>query len=169
MNFDRDNSEQLIGTRMTRVYLFDLDGTLADLTHRLHHIKTPVLDTQGKMQPPNWDAFYAACVDDKPIQHMVDLLDAIANDNTVVYVTGRSDQCREQTADWMEKHDLPPGQLYMRKAGDHRQNHVVKAELVDRIIADGMQPVMAFEDRTQVVKMLRERGIPCLQVAEGDY
>jgi hypothetical protein len=35
---------------MTGCYLFDIDGTLADLSHRLHYIKP----AGG---PKNWDAF----------------------------------------------------------------------------------------------------------------
>jgi hypothetical protein len=38
----------------TRCYLFDLDGTLADCTHRLHRRK-------------HWRAFFAACTADSPI------------------------------------------------------------------------------------------------------
>ena len=37
----------------------DIDGTLADLHHRLHHIKN------GNK---NWDAFFAEVKDDLPIQ-----------------------------------------------------------------------------------------------------
>jgi hypothetical protein len=42
-------------------YLFDFDGTLADCTHRLHHIK-------GSRK--NWRAFFAACSKDGPIPHI---------------------------------------------------------------------------------------------------
>jgi len=45
----------------------------------------------------------------------------------------------------------------------------VKREMLDRIRADGYNPIMAFEDRSRVVKMWREAGIPCAQVAEGDF
>ncbi len=46
---------------------------------------------------------------------------------------------------------------------------IVKAELLDQIVADGFSPVMAFDDRNQVVEMWRARGIPCAQVAPGDF
>jgi hypothetical protein len=36
-------------------------------------------------------------------------------------------------------------------------------------LADGYEPIMVFDDRNQVVKMWRERGIVCAQVAEGDF
>jgi hypothetical protein len=45
---------------------------------------------------------------------------------------------------------------------------VVKAELLGRIVKDGYQPTMAFDDRDQVVEMWRAHGIACAQVAEGN-
>jgi len=34
------------------IYIFDIDGTLADVSHRLHYITGETKD---------WDAFFAAC------------------------------------------------------------------------------------------------------------
>jgi phosphoglycolate phosphatase-like HAD superfamily hydrolase len=142
-------------------YIFDIDGTLADCSHRLHFI-------QGV--PKLWDAFFEACVDDKPIEHVIHMADSLwISGAAIVYVSGRSDQVRRSTLDWLREHGLPAGKLYMRKQGDHRPDHVVKMELLDQLIADGYKPRMAFDDRNQVVKMWRERGIPCAQVAEGDF
>lgn len=59
--------------------------------------------------------------------------------------------------------------LRMRRAGDHRPDDIVKREILDQMRADGWRPVMAFDDRARVVKMWREAGIPCAQVAEGDF
>lgn len=144
-----------------RCYLFDIDGTIADLTHRLPHIQK---------EPKNWDGFFRACSNDAPISHMIALLHIIVDaDQTVVYVSGRSDSIREQTEDWLNEHVGFTGPLYMRKHGDHRPDNLVKSELYDQIRTDGYEPVMAFDDRDQVVKMWRSRGIPCLQVAEGAF
>ena len=146
---------------MSRCYLFDLDGTIADLTHRLPHIQKT---------PKDWDAFFAACPDDKPIPHIITLAaDLFGAGGSIVYVSGRSDQVRNQTQAWLDDHGLPPGRLYMRTAGDHRPDHQVKVELLELLRADGYQPVMAFDDRNAVVKMWRELGIPCAQVADGDF
>lgn len=142
-------------------YLFDIDGTLADCSHRLRHIR----DT-----PKDWRAFFAACPDDAPIPHMVNLAITLYDaDQRIVYVSGRSDECRAQTLAWLLAHGLPEAPLYMRKAGDHRDDDHVKAELLHALLADGWDPVMAFDDRSRVVKMWRGKGIPCAQVAEGDF
>lgn len=150
---------------MKRVYLFDIDGTLASVEHRKHLI-------DGTVTPKDWSAFYAACDQDAPIPHMIELARTLALDTDALFVTGRTDDVRDKTltwlkiqlGDWMTSEDL-----YMRPSGDHRADTIVKSELLDQIIAAGWTPVMAFEDRASVVTMWRERGVPCCQVAPGDF
>lgn len=142
-------------------YLFDIDGTLADCSHRLHHIQAV---------PKDWRAFFAACGDDVPIPHIVGLArDLWGAGQPIMYVSGRSDECRDLTVAWLARHGLPEGPLYMRKAGDYRADDIVKGELLDAIIADGWVPTMAFDDRDRVVTMWRARGVPCAQVAARDF
>lgn len=145
-------------------YIFDLDGTLADLSHRLHHIKTP-----GK--PKDWRAFFANVLDDAPIPHIVELYHFVSRKKPVVFVSGRSDEARGDTILWLVKHNfiIHANGLYMRTAGDQRPDYLVKYDLLQQLKADGWSPVMAFDDRDQVVKMWRENGIPCAQVAQGDF
>jgi hypothetical protein len=59
----------------------------------------------------------------------------------------------------------------MRNAGDHREDYIVKEELLDQIIArfPGQAIGGAFEDREQVVTMYRKRGLRVFQVAEGKF
>lgn len=152
----------------TPCYIVDIDGTIADASHRMHHIAGE-FDNQGMVKPKDWDAFFDACVDDEPIPHMVRLMDALVMHEDVLLVTGRSDRVRDLTEAWLKKYNICHEKLYMRKAGDHRPDDVVKSELLDQILADGYQPVFAFDDRNRVVKMWRERGVPCAQVADGDF
>ena|SRR5712671_1452820 len=147
---------------MKRCYLFDIDGTLADIRHRLHHIERT---------PKDWDAFFADCVDDLPFAHVCELArDLDRAGQTIVFVSGRSDRVRIETRQWICEHvvlfDRP---LYMRSQGDHRPDHVVKGELLEQVRADGYWPIMAFDDRNQVVEMWRAKGIPCAQVADGNF
>jgi predicted secreted acid phosphatase len=143
-----------------RCFLFDIDGTVANLSHRLHHIQKA---------PKDWDAFFDACRDDTPIAAIVSLAVHLQSTSTIVYVSGRSDRTRESTVWWLKQHGINNGPIYMRKEGDRRPDNIVKSELLDQILADGYEPIMVFDDRNQVVKMWRERGIVCAQVAEGDF
>jgi phosphoglycolate phosphatase-like HAD superfamily hydrolase len=146
---------------MKPCYIFDIDGTLADNQHRFHHIDKPDKD---------WDAYFAACGGDAPIPHMVRLArDLRVAGLEIVYVSGRSDVCREATLVWLAKSYLPRGQLYMRKQGDHKPDHELKVELLAQLRADGHEPIMVFDDRNRVVQAWRAVGIPCAQVAEGDF
>ncbi len=145
-----------------RCYLFDIDGTLADCHHRLHHIQK---------SPKDWRSFFAACLGDSPIPHIIELMDELHGAGArIVLVSGRSDECATQTLEWIQSHTSlidPP--LYMRKAGDFRDDTIVKVELLSRLRADGYEPIMAFDDRNRVVEAWRAAGVPCAQVAEGNF
>ena len=145
-------------------YIFDIDGTLADCSHRLPHI----VRTDGK--PKDWDAFFAGMRDDPPIKAIVTLARACIRGGWIlpIYVTGRGDEHRAVTEQWLLANRLS-GPLYMRKVGDRRDDHIVKAELLAELKADGWEPMIAFEDRKRVVDMWRAHGIICAHVAEGNF
>jgi len=159
----------------TPCYIFDIDGTLADLTHRLHFIK------DGKK---DWNAFKHFCFADKPIKHMIDLARRLywasrvgerdyayeGPEWAVVLMSGRNECQRDATEEWLEKVAcLPFTTLYMRADGDYRADDIIKAELLQRLRDDGYEPIMAFDDRDRVVAMWREQGVPCAQVAPGEF
>lgn len=144
----------------------DIDGTVCDLTHRLHWI-------QGK--PKNWRAFFANVRDDKPIQEVIDVVWLIMKKNLysprVVFCSGRPDHLRQDTIEWFNI-NMPWAnrcKLYMRKSGDHRSDDIVKEELLHEIRNDGYDPKIAFDDRDRVVDMWRRNGIRTFQVARGDF
>ncbi len=143
-------------------YAFDLDGTLADLTHRLPLIQN---------KPKDWPEFFRRCVDDKPIHHVVQLARCLQQTIPCIYVSGRSSAVHDQTLTWLEAQglDVAEGKLYMRAEGDYRADDIIKLELLAQIREDGWKPLMVFDDRDRVVKMWRANGIPCAQVAEGQF
>ena len=148
-----------------KTIVFDLDGTLAGITHRLHFIKDGNHD---------WDGFFAACVDDAPIPEMIALFQQLRRGkeigyNSLVIVSGRSDQVYDQTVDWLHKHNIMPDRLHMRREGDHRPDYKVKEEIFHMMVSQGHEILLAFDDRQQVVDMWRSNGIRCAQVAKGDF
>ena len=153
---------------MKNFIIFDIDGTLADISHRLHFI-------QGEKK--DWEGFYGAMDKDQPIYEMTLLLRLLIlttmtdTEYKVVFVTGRPEKYREKTMKWLDNivhiENLNE-RLFMRKDGDHRQDYVVKREIVEKLREQGSIR-MAFEDRDQVVQMYRSLGIRCLQVVDGDY
>lgn len=152
-------------------YLIDIDGTIADNQHRQWVLE----DNKFK---PDWELFFSKMGDDKPIPHMRELTKLLLNtyqetgeaQNYLIYVTGRPERFRAMTEGWLATHRFPKGDwMYMRPDGDHRPDHIVKLELLEQIRKDGFNPTMAFDDRDQVVRMWRMNGVPCAQVAEGDF
>lgn len=149
---------------MKKCFIVDIDGTLANAEHRLHHIQK---------KPKDWDAFFEGCSNDAPFPHMQFLICNMALTAYIIFMSGRPERTRDATEKWLRRHgfkyDLSPTVLYMRADGDRRDDSIVKFELLERARADGWEPIMAFDDRDRVVKMWRDNGIPCAQVAPGDF
>jgi predicted kinase len=145
---------------VTKAVIFDIDGTLADTTHRLHHIKA---------KPPNWDAFFDACASDPLIEPIRELARVMASQNyKIILVSGRTDKVRSLTEAWLAEHGVPYHELHMRAEGDHRQDTVVKSQILDSLLADGNEIQWVIDDRPSVVAMWRERGLTCLQCREWE-
>lgn len=140
-----------------RTAIIDIDGTLADCRHRLHH----VLPGQRR----DWEAFFAAMDEDDLIEPVAHVVRSMADQYKVVLCSGRPENYRAVTEAWLDRHSVPRDALYMRPAGDTRADHIVKAQILDGIKADGYDPFVVIDDRQSVVDMWRERGLICLQAA----
>jgi hypothetical protein len=141
------------------IIICDIDGTIADITHRLHFIEGETKD---------WDGFFKACVNDAPYVDIIEILNGLHQDSAdIIYITGRSDIVRWETGFWLDKFDAPVGGIRMRKAGDFRPDHEIKAEMLQGLTPDDVWFIL--EDRDQVVKMWRENGFRVLQVADGAF
>ena len=141
--------------------IVDIDGTLADLTHRLDYIKT---------EPKNWGAFFAGVGGDTVIEPIAMVVDDLRlQGNTIILCSGRSDDTLEDTEQWLADNNINYDMLLMRKAGDHRQDSLVKKDMLDYIRSCDLNPELAIDDRTQVVRMWRKEGLLCMQVAEGNF
>ena len=57
----------------------------------------------------------------------------------------------------------------MRQNSDRRPDDVIKAEIYETCIEPYYNVLYVFDDRDRVVKMWREKGLTCLQVAEGNF
>lgn len=90
----------------------------------------------------------------------------------IIFISGRSETARADTEAWIDRH-LPgvcPIGLHMRADGDIRKDAIVKRELYDANIHEQYEVVVVLDDRDQVVSLWRkELGLPCFQVAYGDF
>jgi phosphoglycolate phosphatase-like HAD superfamily hydrolase len=141
--------------------IFDIDGTLADTSKRVHHVIK---------YPKNWDAFHAESVNDDAHAHIVELAQMYQRRNYgILLCSGRDEAYRDLTIRWVVNAGVIFNRLYMRPAGDRRDDSIIKIELLAKMRVDGFEPFIAFDDRDRVVAAWREAGIPCLQVAPGNF
>ena len=136
----------------TDAIIVDVDGTIAIKGDRhiydgsLVHLDTP----------------------NEPIVKVVDSLYVYGFD--VVFTTGRWEQFRKQTEDWLEANmDVYYSDLFMRADGDYRADSIVKEEIYHDKIEPVYNVLLVLDDRDSVVKMWRSLGLTCLQVAEGNF
>ena len=132
--------------------IVDIDGTLAHMTGR---------------SPYDYTRVHADVVDEK-IQWLANNVarDAMAK---MIVLSGRKDDCRDETLKWLMENNIHFNHLLMRKSGDDRPDWIVKKEIYERYIKGKYNVLFVIDDRDQVVTMWRDEGLKCLQVAEGNF
>jgi len=153
---------------MRPLYIFDLDGTLALIEHRRHMLDAPDRE--------KWRRFYAACDKDEPNEPVIGTMERLRLSADVWIFSGRSDEVRDKTVAWLAQHtsflthELQGPMLTMRAAGDYTADDVLKRQWLDAmLVGDRRRLVAAFDDRDRVVAMWRDAGVPCFQVAPGEF
>lgn len=144
--------------------VFDLDGTLADVQHRMHFIRPnpPIDPVTGKKVKRRFDLFHHACVDDGVIEPVAYFYKKFVADPdvTVVVLSGRDIATLNATVDWFDRKGLPQPDEMLLKSGDQHTPDVEQKRInADRLEKKYGEPIaMVFEDRQRVVKMWKERG-----------
>ena len=190
--YERPTSEEgeldfrypLASGRQTDVVIVDIDGTIANTDHRLHFMKGP---------KKNWPGFFGAMDKDEPNDWCLEIVRSLIGAgryNKIIFCSGRPDNYREITENWLwrecdlvnqeyldeaESDDEKWGHdtyehLFMRPFNDSRKDDLIKEIILDfEILARGYKPIFAIDDRTQVVELWRRRGLVCLQCEKGDF
>ena len=135
---------------LPRCYVFDIDGTIADNSHR--------------------DPFdFTAVSRDVVIQPVVETLRSHhAQGYRIVLCSGRSRICEAATRDWLSTNNIPFHELYMRPEKNQSKDWVVK-EAMWRDIATKYNIVALYDDRDSVVRHARRLGLQVFQVNEGAF
>jgi phosphoglycolate phosphatase-like HAD superfamily hydrolase len=136
----------------TSYAVLDLDGVVADVRHRLHHLEK---------KPKDWNRFFAAASEDPPLAQGVELAQLLAAEHELVYLTGRPSKLRRVTEAWLKRHDLPLGRLIMRSSGDYRPARLAKVELLRQL--EEQHPVhIVVDDDAAVVAAAQQAGFAVL-------
>lgn len=140
----------------------DIDGTLADIRHRLHFVKVP----EGEKK--DWKGFFDAMVDDTPRYDVMGILTGYLNNGyKVVFMSGRPDNYKQQTVQFIENTIPEYVTLIMRNAGDKRPDTEVKKDLLDRYFPDKSIVKAVIDDRPSVIRMWQENGLEVIDVGNG--
>ena len=137
------------------MYVFDLDGTIADIEHRVHFIQN------GKK---DWDSFLGAVKDDTPKEWVIDIMRLLPIERVLIF-SGRNEVAMNDTVEWLEKYNVPYSEMRMRWHHNFERDELLKPLMAKdyweriRFIAD---------DRQRVVDMWREKGFNVLQVEKWE-
>lgn len=104
--------------------VIDIDGVLADVRHRVHHLERP---------SPDYRRFFAAAPRDALLREGSEVVHRLAEVCEIVYLSGRPEYCRDDTLDWFARHGLPAGELHLRPHRDYRPARLVKVEVLRRL------------------------------------
>ena len=145
------------------LFVFDLDGTIANLDHRLHFIK---------QKKPDYERFLKEAVYDTPIEWIISLMKRITDSQRtgkILILSGRMETVRDETALWLEKYSIPFDFLVMRPAKNHEPDEVLKIKMLREFLEGWKKEYFEFivefivDDRQKVVDMWRREGFNCLQ------
>jgi predicted kinase len=124
----------------------DLDGSLA-----IHNGRDP------------YDA--AKCGTDLLNDELFRILDTYAA-GQVILLSGRSEDFREATEQWLKAYDVFFDHLYMRASGDDRRDSVVKLELFNDYIRNRYIVEGVFDDRLRCAQLWHQLGLPLFRVGD---
>lgn len=146
---------------MNKLFIFDIDGVLADCTHRSQYLAK---------KPKDYENFYAKCLQDTPITSGVALLNTLYHvGHDIYFFTGRRASSRACTVTWLDTHTVLPTdyiepRLSMRPNSDWSPAYKLKASWYERLNQEDKDRLVAiFEDDPFTVATYREMGLICYQ------
>ncbi|MEV4127128.1 AAA family ATPase [Nocardia sp. NPDC049707] len=136
---------------LSRAWIADVDGTLAE--------KSPTRDIYD----------YTRVHEDTPIAHTVMVLQKLAADAAIIVLSGRTDDCRDETANWLRANGVPFTELHMRRTGDGRPDYKMKTEIFDEHIRYRFHVLGVFDDRLSVCRAWARMNLPLMRLGKPDH
>jgi FMN phosphatase YigB (HAD superfamily) len=141
--------------RMARkLWIFDIDGTLANNEHRIAHLKG---------QTKDWKKFFADQSKDDPYEAVTFILKMLRdNGERCITITGRDEEHREESFGWLNNHcdGYPDEDLLMRPRGEKEDDDTLKLKILAEWMEKnpGYEVAGIFEDRHRVIDAWRNAG-----------
>ena len=122
---------------MRPLAVFDIDGVLADVSHRVHFLE---------QRRKDWGAFFGAAVEDDELPQGTALVHEAAKECEIAYLTGRPEVCRQDTQEWLHAQGFPAGSLVMRPNRDHRPARAAKPPMLAQLAAGRVVAIVVDDD-----------------------
>lgn len=140
--------------------VFDIDGTLVDVSSVRHH----VLGGPENNYRKDFDAFHREAVNCPPIKWVKNMAwDKYMMGYKILLVTARNEKYRPPTSWWIADNNVPSHGLWMRADRDMRPDYEIKKEILDRLLLR-FDIREAYDDNPNIVRLWSEYGIPCTVV-----
>ena len=182
-----EKSTILLDTPKRGYVICDIDGTVADATHRMHFVKInpSICDCSVnlgtfKMEhikdgcpikefKKDWKGFFEAMSNDTPRKDIIQTIRAeVVDGYDICFVSGRPDTYKKITIEWLDRHiGIEDYYLLMRKGTDKRPDDIVKFEILKTYFPKLEQIKHVFDDRPSVIRMWRAFGLDVIDVGHG--
>lgn len=165
----------------------DIDGTLADISHRLHFVKKTCYDcgnfhdgqncsAGGVHDKKDWKSFFSEMINDTVRTDIRDIvLDYKEKGYSIIFVSGRPDNYRDETKYWLsnvafKNTKFVEGEDYatilMRRAGDRRPDNETKEDILKtHFELEDIECVM--DDRPRCIRVWKEAGLKVIDCGDG--
>lgn len=132
---------------MNDAVIVDIDGTVALSNGRDPYDMSRVLE-------------------DAPNENVIRIVEALyAQGYKILFTSARTEESRLDTFKWLSHHiGIEEFCLFLRPAGDYREDAIVKQEIFENRIRSYFNVVVVLDDLDPVVRMWRDIGLTCLQV-----
>lgn len=140
---------------MRKALLSDIDGTISDRSHRLHHL-------EGKK---DWKSFFSEMHNDPPIMKTISRIEnLLSNYDTLIFVTGRPEKYRFETEKWIQNNtDFKNYELLMRANNNFEKDVIIKKEMLNKI-RENFDVDTIFEDQIELHEMWQSEGLDCVLI-----
>lgn len=139
---------------MTPAIIVDLDGTLADMEHRVKYVR---------QEKKDWKTFFGKMVEDSLNEWCKQIIDKFKHTHKIIILTGRPYDYCQVTMNWIDKNSVHYDYVFMRKKNDYRRDDLIKREIYKEKIKPNFDVLFCIDDRQAVVDMWRNEGLVCLQ------
>lgn len=138
------------------MFVFDLEGTLSDFTHRLRYYE--------EKSWPMWNLLFT---EDLPREDMGVIFRLAKNSQVeVMILTSKEDCHRPMVVNWLIQNDLIPDHFMMKPTRDQRTSPEFKTDILLEMRKAGHPVSIVFDDRKDVIDALIQNGIPAIWVGQ---